>query len=234
MSVEADRHPDVLESAAGDRPTFGLPTPNLPSLLRAAATSLLVSLVVFVLACAWTGRTAPALFQEFGFHFLPAIAIYAALLSTLEHVRWCGPFLCMPGMMVGMTVGMIAGFLPGYYVGATNGLFVGCLFSLLVGIGLGCFAGYRSGVMSFMEGAMAGMMSGPMGAMTSVMLLRRQAETLGVVLFFIGVVILGALHCMIWVEQQGRIRRGDEGRLLTVLLSLFVTGATLLLMMRDS
>ncbi|HNY28255.1 MAG TPA: hypothetical protein PLA90_03385 [Candidatus Sumerlaeota bacterium] len=220
----------ALEEGVSAIPSLRFSLPFVLPVIRSIVYSLLVSGVLFGAAYAWKLGTVFNFFPRFGFSLFPAILSYAFLIATARHIRACGAFSCMAGMMIGMTMGMVGGFLVGYYVGATNGMFVGSLFGLIIGIGAGVWLGARYGVMGFMEGVMAGFMSGPMGAMTAVMLQNDQVPILGVLFLGIGVVILGALNYMAFVEKRGEAVRETESHLLTVVLSLALTAGTIYLM----
>jgi hypothetical protein len=220
----------VLEGDDYAAPSLRFSLPFVFPLIRSIAYSLFASGALFAAAYSWKLGGVFNFFPRFGFYLFPAILSYAFLIATARHIRACGAFTCMAGMMIGMTMGMVGGFLAGFYVGATNGMFFGSLFGLIIGIGAGVWLGARYGVMGFMEGVMAGFMSGPMGAMTAVMLQNNQVPIMGVLLLGIGVVILGALNYMALVEKRGEAARETESHLLTVVLSLALTAGTIYLM----
>ncbi len=230
MPNETDRQRAALEEAPWPNPSSAMPTPFVFPVIREIVLSMLTSLALFVIAYFWRLRTIENFFPRFGLYLCAAITTYALLIATVRRVRAYGQFPCMAGMMIGMTTGMVAGFLTSFYVGATNGLFVGSIFGMIAGVGLGVWSGSSCGVMGIMEGAMAGFMSGPMGAMTSVMLLNDHVQAMGVIVFLLGTIMLGGVNYMVFIEKKGQVWHKKDSHILTILLSVILTAATINLM----
>ncbi|HLD00914.1 MAG TPA: hypothetical protein VJC39_04160 [Candidatus Nanoarchaeia archaeon] len=168
--------------------------------------------------------------SRYGFYLLGAMIGYALIISLTRQVKSYTEFQCMSGMMIGMTIGMIAGFLPGFYIGATNGMFWGSVSGMTIGIGFGLWNGRCCGIMGAMEGIMAGFMGGLMGAMTAIMMLNDNLKTAAIIVTIISGAIIMGLHYLIYKETREAERINNNSELGTIILSVLLMAATILLM----
>lgn len=198
-------------------------------LIKTIFYSILVSFGLLAILYLGKLRYVEDFLPKYGFFLFFAILSYAVVLPSLRQVRAYQNFACMSGMMIGMTTGMSAGFLAGFFIGATNGMFWGSAFGMAVGIFLGIWNGKCCGIMGIMEGMMAGFMGGLMGAMTAVMMINDNLKIAGVIMFVISSVIVFALNYMIYNEAKSSEseRELKEDHLLTIILSLILTGLTI-------
>lgn len=199
-------------------------------LIKSILYSLLVSFGLFVILYFTSLRNIEDFIPKYGFYIFFSILSYAVIFPSIRQTRAYGNFACMSGMMIGMTTGMIAGFLSGYFIGATNGMFYGLVFGMAVGIFMGVWNGKCCGIMGIMEGLMAGFMGGAMGAMTSVMLLNDHLKLASVIIFVVCSIIIFSLNYMIYKEMKENKREIKEDYGLIVVLSMILTGITILLM----
>jgi len=198
-------------------------------LIKASLVSLSASFILLGIFYFFKLRYIGNFIPKYGFYLFFAILGYALILPSIRHVRAYKEFPCMSGMMIGMTIGMMAGFLSGFYIGATNGMFWGSVFGMAVGMFFGAWNGKCCGIMGVMEGLMAGFMGGLMGAMTALMMFNDNLKAAGVLVFLISAVIMAGLNYMIYKETRGAERKHKDNEFFTVLYSLILTGATILI-----
>lgn len=196
MRGDFSRFFDYVRGVVFSKPGFEVEALLLNYSLVSALFVFLIS-VVFYFAFLFSLNNPFSYLHILVFSFLVSLPVSFSFFHVSFYRRRLS---CQLGMMVGMITGMVSGFLVGALIGATNGMFFGSVLGVLVGVLIGLWLGRYCGVMGAVEGLLGGIMSGVMGAMTSVMLYYDNLVVFLYFVFFLCILVLGALSYMLYRE----------------------------------